>query len=139
MARSYRDLIVWQKAKGFAVEIYRCTERFPSSEIYSLRAQLRRAGISVVSNIAEGQGRLTKGEFRQFLGHARGSLLEVETQLEIACELHYLSKAQYDLLQQKAYEVLGLLNRLLMSLQDGTAIGEPAVESRPSPPAGAKP
>jgi four helix bundle protein len=66
MARSYRELIVWQKAKRLAVEIYRSTEHFPSSEMYGLTTQLRRAGISVVSNIAEGQGRLTKGEFRQF-------------------------------------------------------------------------
>ncbi|MFZ3210238.1 MAG: four helix bundle protein [Terriglobales bacterium] len=116
LARSYRDLLVWQKAKGLAVEIYRHTERFPSSETYGLRNQLRRAGVSVASNIAEGQGRLTKGEFRQFLGHARGSVLEIDTQLAIAFELGYLNKTQYELLEQKAYEVLGLLNRLLTSL-----------------------
>ena len=125
MARSYRDLVVWQKAKGLAVEIYRHTEHFPSSETYGLTAQLRRAGVSVASNIAEGQGRLTKGEFRQFLGHARGSVLEIDTQLEIAFELHYLSKPQYALLQQKAYEVLGLLNRLLTSLHERQDVGEP--------------
>jgi four helix bundle protein len=124
MARSYRDLIVWQKAKGLAVEIYRNTEHFPSSETYGLTTQLRRAGVSVASNIAEGQGRLTKGEFRQFLGHARGSVLEIDTQLAIAFELHYLSKAQYELLEQKAYEVLGLLNRLLTSLHDRQDTGE---------------
>ena len=117
MARSYRNLIVWQKAKVLAVEIYRHTERFPPSELYGLRSQLRRAGVSVASNIAEGQGRLTKGEFRQFLGLARGSVLEIDTQLAIALELRYLNKEQYDLLEQKAYEVLGLLNRLLTSLQ----------------------
>jgi len=125
MARSYRDLVVWQKAKGLAVEIYRHTEHFPSSETYGLTVQLRRAGVSVASNIAEGQGRLTKGEFRQFLGHARGSVLEIDTQLEIAFELHYLSKPQYALLQQKAYEVLGLLNRLLTSLHERQDVGEP--------------
>jgi len=116
MARSYRDLLAWQKAKGLAVEIYRHTEQFPSSETCGLRNQLRRAGVSVASNIAEGQGRLTKGEFRQFLGHARGSVLELDTQLAIAFELRYLSKTQYEALEQKAYEVLGLLNRLLTSL-----------------------
>ena len=116
MARSYRDLLVWQKAKGLAIEIYRQTENFPSSEKYGLTNQLRRAGVSVASNIAEGQGRLTKGEFRQFLGHARGSILEIDTQLAIAFELSYLSKTQYEFLEQKAYEVLGLLNRLLASL-----------------------
>jgi len=124
MARSYRDLLVWQKAKGLAVEIYRHTEHFPPSETYGLTTQLRRAGVSVASNIAEGQGRLTKGEFRQFLGHARGSVLEIDTQLAIAFELHYLSKAQYELLEQKAYEVLGLLNRLLTSLHERQDAGD---------------
>ncbi len=96
MARSYRDRLGWQKAKGLAVEIYRHTEHFPPSETYGLTTQLRRAGVSVASNIAEGQGRLTKGEFRQFLGHVRGSVLEIDTQLAIAFELHYLNKAQYE-------------------------------------------
>ena len=77
MGRSYRELLVWQKAKSLAVEVYRQTEGFPKSEIYGLTSQLRRAGVSVASNIAEGQGRLTPGEFCQFLGHARGSLLEL--------------------------------------------------------------
>jgi four helix bundle protein len=121
MARTYRDLLVWQKAKTLAVEIYRCTQDFPPSEKYGLTSQLRRAGVSVASNIAEGQGRLTKGEFRQFLGHARGSLLELDTQLAIALELAYLDDAQYKILEQGAYEVLGLLNRLLASLQTSQA------------------
>ena len=117
MARTYRDLLVWQKAKALAVEIYRNTQDFPSGEKYGLTNQLRRAGVSVASNIAEGQGRLTKGEFRQFLGHARGSVLELDTQLAIALELDYLNQAQYGELERKSYEVLGLLNRLLASLQ----------------------
>jgi len=124
LARSYRDLLVWQKAKGLAVELYRHTEHFPPSETYGLTNQLRRAGISVASNIAEGQGRLTRGEFRQFLGHARGSLLEIDAQLFIALELRYFSNAQYELLEQKAYEVLGLLNRLLTSLNEPQDAGE---------------
>ena len=94
MSHSYRDLLVWQKAKSLAVHIYLQTESFPKSEIYGLTSQMRRAAISVVSNIAEGQGRLTPGEFQQFLGHSRGSLLELETQLEIACELRILDKQE---------------------------------------------
>jgi four helix bundle protein len=85
----YEDLIAWQKAKAFASEIYRATEPFPKSDIYGLTSQLRRAAVSVASNIAEGQGRLTKGEFCHFLGQARGSLLEVETQISISLDLHF--------------------------------------------------
>ncbi len=117
MARSYRELLVWQKAKALAVLIYRCTETFPRAETYGLISQLRRAVVSVVSNIAEGQGRLTTGEFVQFLGHARGSLLEVDAQLAIALDLAYVSTAQYEILDHKIYEVLGLLNRLIASLR----------------------
>jgi four helix bundle protein len=82
--RSYRDLVAWQKAMRLVTDVYRCTESFPKAEVYGLTAQLRRAAISVPSSIAEGQGRASTGEFKQFLGHARGSLLEVETQLQIA-------------------------------------------------------
>ena len=74
MGYSYRELLVWQKAKALAVLIYRQTDNFPKSETYGLRSQLRRAAVSIPSNVAEGQGRLTRGEFQQFLGHARGSL-----------------------------------------------------------------
>ncbi len=75
MGHRYRDLIVWQKARTLTGEIYRVTGNFPKNEVYGLISQLRRAAISVASNIAEGQGRLTKGEFCNFLGQARGSLL----------------------------------------------------------------
>ena len=117
MSHSYRQLLVWQKARSLAVAVYQATETFPKLEIYGLTSQLRRAGVSVASNIAEGQGRLTKGEFRHFLGQSRGSLLELETQLDIASELGYLDRAYRDLLQHRAYEILGLLNRLLSSLR----------------------
>src|SRR5579863_476984 len=117
MARSYRELLVWQKAKALAVQVYKATEQFPKSETYGLTSQMRRAAVSVVSNIAEGQGRLTAGEFQQFLGHARGSLLELETQLEIACELNLLDQEVYESLVQESYQVLGLINRLLDSLR----------------------
>jgi four helix bundle protein len=78
--QSYRDLISWQKAMDLAEAIYRETRTFPKQELYGITSQLRRAAISIPSNIAEGQGRRSTGEFRQFLGHALGSLLEVETQ-----------------------------------------------------------
>lgn len=116
MARSYRDLFVWQKSKDLAVAIYRETEAFPKAEVYGLTSQLRRAAISVVSNIAEGQGRLTAGEFRQFLGISRGSLLEMDTQLLVAFELGYLPRSCFEHLEGETYRVLGLVDRLLQSL-----------------------
>ncbi|HEY7097230.1 MAG TPA: four helix bundle protein [Terriglobales bacterium] len=116
MARSYRDLLVWQKARSFAVKVYTETESFPRSELFGLTSQIRRAAVSVASNIAEGQGRLTSGEFRHFLGQARGSLLELETQLSIACDLGYLAPPTLAELEQAAYQILGLLNRLIDSL-----------------------
>jgi four helix bundle protein len=76
MKRDFRDLIVWQKAIAFVTEIYRATQSFPREERFGLTSQLRRAAVSIPSNIAEGQGRLTRGEFRQSLGHAKGSVNE---------------------------------------------------------------
>lgn len=84
MVRTFRDLVVWQKAMDLVTEIYRVTQRFPKEEIFSLVSQVRRASVSIPSNIGEGQGRLSEKEFRQFLGNARGSLSEVETQIIIA-------------------------------------------------------
>src|SRR5258708_30355000 len=80
MGHSYRDLIVWQKAIAMVTDIYRATQNFPRQETYGLTSQIRRSAGSVASNIAEGQGRLSRREFRQFLGVARGSLGEMETQ-----------------------------------------------------------
>jgi four helix bundle protein len=105
------------KSESFAVRIYRETEPFPRSETYGLTSQMRRAAVSVASNIAEGQGRLTKGEFQQFLGHSRGSLLELSTQLAIASDLGLLDHQTYLALEHEAYQVLGLINRLLEFLR----------------------
>jgi four helix bundle protein len=89
VAEGYRDLFVWQRSIQLTVALYRLTENFPKQEIYGLTSQLRRAGVSVASNIAEGWGRQSDGEFRQFLGMARGSNMEVATQLVIASELNF--------------------------------------------------
>jgi len=86
----HRDLEVWQKAMQLVTDVYLVTQAFPREELYGLSSQLRRGAVSVPSNIAEGCGRSSKKEFSQFLCHARGSLLEVETQLEIAQNLGYL-------------------------------------------------
>ena len=92
--KSYRDLLVWQRSIQLSVAVYRFTRDFPNAELYGLTSQLRRAAVSVASNIAEGYGRATKGEFRQFIGIARGSILEVQTQLEIAKQLGFGKEVQ---------------------------------------------
>jgi four helix bundle protein len=97
-------------------DLYRYTESFPKAEIYGLTAQLRRAAVSVPSNIAEGQGRSSTGEFKQFLGHVRGSLLEVETQLQIAMNLEYLKSDDCTILLCECAEVGRVLNGLIASL-----------------------
>lgn len=114
--RSYRDLVVWQKSMSLVAAVYRCTQVFPKAEIYGLTAQLLRAAVSIPSNIAEGQGRLSTGEFKQFLGQARGSLLEVETQISIAEELGYLDPDRSIELLNRSAEVGRVLNGLITSL-----------------------
>lgn len=117
MSYSYKDLIAWQKAMDLAEAIYQLTRDFPREEIYGLTSQLRRCAVSVPSNIAEGQGRTTPGEFKQFLGHARGSLLELETQLQLAKRLGYCSADREKALLMLSTEVGRVLNGLMGSLE----------------------
>ena len=117
MAQHYKDLVVWQKAMDLVIDIYKATDSFPKKEVYSLTDQIRRAAVSVPSNIAEGQGRQTTGEFRQFLGHARGSLLETETQILLSERLEYLDHETTESILRQAVEVGRILNGLIGSLQ----------------------
>src|SRR5262249_3823706 len=94
--RNYRDLIAWQKAMDLVEVVYGLSTSFPREELYGLTSQIRRAAVSVPSNIAEGQGRWTTGEFLQFLGVANGSLREIETQLHIALRLKYVTQDEID-------------------------------------------
>lgn len=96
--------------------VYRATAGFPKDELFGLTSQLRRAAVSIPSNIAEGQGRLSEKEFRHFLGQARGSLMEVETQLQIAENLGYLEKEPERVLLEACAEVGRILNGLLASV-----------------------
>ena len=121
MGHSFKDLIVWQKARQLVAATYRVTRRFPRLEMYGLTSQLQRAAVSVASNIAEGQGRLTRGEFIQFLGNARGSLVELQTQFILAYDLGYITSQQLDELERLSGEVLGLLNRLIESLRPSSS------------------
>ncbi len=116
MGLSYQDLIAWQKAMDLVEEIYKATRSFPKDELYGLTSQVRRAAVSVPSNIAEGQGRLTAGEFKQFLGHARGSLLETETQILLAGRLQYISPEEMNRLLKQSGEVGRILNGLIGSI-----------------------
>lgn len=114
--QSYRELVVWQKAMELAKEVYLVTQNFPADERFGLTSQIRRAVVSIASNIAEGQGRASTGEFRQFLGHARGSLYEVETQIQLANNLGFINSQQFGLIEKLSTEVAKLLNGLIRSI-----------------------
>ena len=117
MASSFQDLRVWQEAIKLAVAIYGVTEKFPKHELYGLTSQIRRAAVSVASNIAEGKGHRSNREFCNFLFHARGSLLELQTQLIIARELKYLPAADAEGLLAQAAGVARALNALIGALR----------------------
>ena len=104
MGQSFKDLSVWQRAVQLTIEVYKLTSDFPGPERFGLTNQLRRASVSVASNIAEGYGRSTKGEYVQFLGHARGSVSEVETQLVIARALNFGAKQRLDVAESLCNE-----------------------------------
>lgn len=112
----YSDLIVWQRAMDFVERVYEATRLFPKEEMYGLSSQLRRACVSIPSNIAEGQGRNSTKEFLHFLAIAYGSLREAETQILIAGRLKYLEQKQVTALMELTGEVGRLLNGLSKSL-----------------------
>jgi four helix bundle protein len=116
MIESYRDLKVWQRSTQLALAIYRLTAVFPRDEVFGLTSQIRRASVSVASNIAEGYGRGTRGEYRQFLCIARGSNLEVQTQLFIARELAYGTQEHLNHSESLSTEVERMLNSLIAKL-----------------------
>ena len=111
--RNYRDLQVWQRAKAFAVEIYRVTETFPRKEQYSLTDQIRRSAVSIPSNIAEGHIRRSDKVFANYLDTALGSAAELSTQLEIALEVGYLQPKVSRRLQAELQEIIKMLFGLL--------------------------
>ena len=121
MAQDYRDLIVWQKAMELTVCIYSLTQSFPKQEIYGLTSQMRRAAISVASNIAEGRGRLNPAEFRQFLAMAQGSIYELETQLLIANTLGFARAEAIKQAESIANEVSKMLGSFIQKLNAETS------------------
>jgi four helix bundle protein len=117
MAQHFKDLIVWQKAMDLVTNVYQVTEGFPKREVYSLTDQIRRAAVSVPSNIAEGQAHFSKAEFVHFLRHSSGSLAELETRLLLAERLQYARQEQAESLIHQVVEVGKLLNGLINSLR----------------------
>jgi four helix bundle protein len=122
---SYKDLIAWQKGMELVAAIYDATDRFPSHEQFGLVSQLRRAAVSVPSNIAEGKAHYSNRDFVRFLRHARGSLAEIETQVLIAQQRKYLNAQTATTLTQKIDE----LGRILSGLINSLAKAEPVRDS----------
>ncbi len=117
MGQSFKDLVVWQKAIQLTVEVYKLTAKFPEAEKFGLTAQMRRAAVSVASNISEGYGRATMGEYLQFVGHARGSCSELETQMVIAKALGIVNSATLESSENLCSDVGRLLGALMKSLR----------------------
>lgn len=115
--RNYSDLVAWQRAMDLVEMVYKATAKFPKEEIYCLTNQLRRAVVSIPSNIAEGQGRKSPNDFRRFLAISYGSLREVETQILIARRLNYMTEAQTERMMNLAGEAGRLINGLSNSLE----------------------
>jgi len=117
MVQSFRDLLVWQRSIQLTVAVYRLTKGFPKEELFGLTSQIRRSAVSVASNIAEGHGRLTTGEYRQFLGIARGSTFEVQTHLEIARALKLGNTEMVDEAEGLAHEIGKMIHAILVSIK----------------------
>ncbi|HTB64192.1 MAG TPA: four helix bundle protein, partial [Opitutales bacterium] len=110
--KTFRDLLVWQKSMALVTEIYRASRTFPKEELYGLTSQLRRAAVSIPSNLAEGHGHRTRSEYSRFVQIAVGSLNELQTQLEISFNLGYLGNVPYNALNTQCREI----DRMLYSL-----------------------
>jgi len=109
--QSYKDLIVWQKSYKLVLEVYKITQGFPKTEVYGLSQQMRKAAVSIPSNIAEGYGRKHKAEYNQFLSIAYGSLLELETQYLLSIDLEYAKNSST--IETLLKEVGAMLYRML--------------------------
>jgi four helix bundle protein len=118
--QSFRDLHVWQKSMELTVDVYRLTQRFPREEAFGLTSQLRRSAVSVPSNIAEGHGRMNPREFKRFLLIARGSICELQTQLELSGALELADPELLNTAQKRSNEVEKMLFALLANLKNNT-------------------
>ena len=119
--KTYKDLIVWQKSIVLVTEVYSVTSTFPKEELFALTSQLKRSSVSVPSNISEGYGRKHEREFIRFLQISRGSLYELQTQLEIANKLYFLNNQNHQKLSGECNEIEKMLNRLISYLSNKTS------------------
>jgi len=115
--RTFRDLLVWQKAMLFVTEIYKETRNFPADEQYGLVSQIRRCAVSVPSNIAEGFGRNSRNDYLRFLNISMGSLYELQTQLQISLNLKLLNDNKFDKLYSKSREIERMLSSMISKLK----------------------
>ncbi|MCW1963258.1 four helix bundle protein [Chryseobacterium viscerum] len=113
---NYKELIVWQKSVDLVTEIYKASAVFPKEELYGLTSQIRRSAISIPSNIAEGHSRRSTNDYLQFLKIARGSSVELETQLIISKNLNYLNPENFQILIEKTSEISKMLNAVITKL-----------------------
>ena len=118
MGQNFKNLVAWQRSMDLVIEIYEVTEKFPRQEIYGLTSQLRRAAVSIPSNIAEGQARFSKKEFKHFLRNAKGSLAEVQTQVAIATRLGFILETKEQDLDQRLHQLARILNGLINSIAE---------------------
>ncbi|MDQ5962458.1 MAG: hypothetical protein QG653_265 [Patescibacteria group bacterium] len=116
--QSYKELFVWQKAYQLSLKIYSATKNFPKDEIFGLVSQMRRASVSIISNIAEGNARGSKKEYVQFLRIAFGSGAELEAQIELSKDLGLLKKEDYTALTKLHTEVMKMLNAMISKLSN---------------------
>jgi len=115
--RSYKDLMVWQRSMDLVESIYRITEKLPAKEQWGFLSQMRRAAVSVPSNIAEGYGRQSSGNYIQFLSISRGSLLELETQIELCIRLKYLTRIDSEKILNEIMEINKMLTSLISKIK----------------------
>ena len=115
--KHFRDLQIWQRSMQLAREIYAASADFPKAEVFGLTSQIRRCAVSVPGNIAEGHGRLTDRAFAIFIGHARGSLFELETQLTLATDLSFIDSEKGKALISECHELTKMLNAFLKTLR----------------------
>jgi four helix bundle protein len=117
--KTFRDLLVWQKSMSLVTEVYKASANFPADETFGLTSQLRRCVVSIPSNIAEGFGRDTTNDYLRFLGIAKGSLYEAQTQIEIGRNLQFVEESRFDTLLEQSREIERMLTSMIRKIKEG--------------------